>query len=107
MRSKELGGLDPRGFLFSADPTCSKPWRPDHATKRFRKVADSVGVKGELRSFRNFHATELLSDGFDVKTVSGRLTHARTSTTQDRYQARLPATDRLAAEHVANKLRRR
>ena len=107
IRSKDLGGLDPTGYLFSADPTCSKPWRPDHASKRFRSVRESAGVKGQLRDLRNFHATLLLDDGFDIKTVSGRLTHARTSTTQDRYQARLPATDRRAAEHVGEKLRRR
>ena len=107
MRSKDLGGLDPTGYLFSADPTCSKPWRPDHASKRFASVRESAGVKGQLRDLRNFHATLLLDDGFDIKTVSGRLTHARTSTTQDRYQARLPATDRRAAEHVGEKLRRR
>ncbi len=96
MRSKDLGGLDPTGYLFSADPTCSKPWRPDHASKRFASVRESAGVTGQLRDLRNFHATVLLDDGFDIKTVSGRLTHARTSTTQDRYQARLPATDRRA-----------
>ena len=107
IRSKDLGGLDPTGYLFSADPTCSKPWRPDHASKRFRSVRESAGAKGQLRDLRNFHATLLLDDGFDIKTVSGRLTYARTSTTQDRYQARLPATDRRAAEHVGEKLRRR
>ena len=107
IRSRDLGGLDPTGYLFSADPTCSKPWRPDHASKRFRSVRVSAGVEAQLRDLRNFHATLLLDDGFDIKTVSGRLTHARTSTTQDRYQARLPATDRRAAEHVADKLGRR
>ena len=52
--------------------------------RRDSAASESAGVKGQLRDLRNFHATLLLDDGFDIKTVSGRLTHARTSTTQDR-----------------------
>jgi integrase len=107
VRSKELGGLDPNGFLFSAHPTCSEPWRPDHATKRYARIRAAAGAKTTLKKLRNFQATDLLSDGFDVKIVSRRLTHSRTSTTQDRYQAWIPDADRLAAEHIGLKLRRR
>jgi integrase len=103
-RCRTLGGLDPEGFVFSSDPTCSKPWRPDHATKMFRQIADTAGVKAELRSFRHFHATSLIGMGVDVKTTSARLTHARTSTTMDRYVSYMPATDRAAAEAFADYL---
>jgi len=38
----------------------------------------------------------MISRGIDLRTVSGRLGHRRTSTT-DRYAAFVPAADRAAA----------
>lgn len=43
-------------------------------------------------------ATRLLDAGVPVKTVSGRLGHARPATTLNIYAHFVPATDRLAAD---------
>jgi hypothetical protein len=51
-----------------------------------------------LYDFRHFLATRLISSDVDVRTVSGRLGHRRTSTTMDRYAAFVPAADRAAAD---------
>ena len=107
IRSRDLGGLDPTGYLFLLIRHVRNRGDPTMHRNGSEASGCQPAWKLKLRDLRNFHATLLLDDGFDIKTVSGRLTHARTSTTQDRYQARLPATDRRAAEHVADKLGRR
>jgi integrase len=53
-----------------------------------------------LHDLRHFVATELLTQGIDVRTVANRLGHARTSTTMDIYWAFVPARDRDAADHL-------
>ena len=47
---------------------------------------------------RHLAATQLIAGGVDVRTVAGRLGHARASTTLDIYSHWLPARDRDAAE---------
>lgn len=54
----------------------------------------------KLHGLRHFVATELLTGGIDLCTVSNRLGHARTSTTLDIYWAWVPAQDEAAAEHL-------
>ena len=51
-----------------------------------------------LHDLRHFLAKRMIAAGIDVRTVSGRLGHRRTSTTTDRYAAFVPAADRLAAD---------
>lgn len=58
-----------------------------------------------LHDLRHFVATELLTEGIDVRTVANRLGHARTSTTMDIYWAFVPARDRDAADHLEAILR--
>jgi integrase len=53
-----------------------------------------------VHDLRHFVATELLTAGIDVRTVSNRLGHARTSTTLDVYWAFVPARDHEAAGHL-------
>ena len=54
----------------------------------------------ELHGLRHFVASELLTAGVDLRTVSNRLGHARTSTTLDVYWVWVPAQDEAAAEHL-------
>lgn len=106
-RARELDTVlvaDP--YVFSRAVDGSTPWAPDHVAKRYRRLADRAGVALELRQWRHFQATLLLAAGVNVRTVSGRLTHARTSTTLDRYQRHVPASDRDAAGIVGNALKR-
>jgi integrase len=86
-------------FVFSFEVDGSRPWRPDTTTHRFIKARRRAGFSDAVRlhDLRHFLATRMISSGVDVRTVSGRLGHRRTSTTVDRYAAFVPATDREAA----------
>ena len=86
-------------FLFSHEVDFSKPWRPNYATLAFGRLRDELGLDGvKLHHLRHFSATQLLSAGIDIRTVSGRLGHANASTTLDFYAQFLQAADERAAE---------
>ena len=96
--------LKANGFLFSADPDGSSPWRPYHWTSAWRRLRDKVGIDKSVRlhDLRHFAATRLLDAGVPVRTVSGRLGHSRPATTLNVYAHFVPATDRVAADVVGN-----
>lgn len=92
-------------WVFSPLPDCSRPLRPDSITQHFDRLRRRVGLEGvRFHDLRHFAATQMLAAGIDVRTVAGRLGHARPSTTLDRYAAWLPARDRDAAEVLARTL---
>ncbi len=93
-------------FLFSHQVGFSKPWRPNYATLAFGRLRDELGLDGvKLHHLRHFSATQLLSAGIDIRTVSGRLGHANASTTLDFYAQFLQAADERAAEALGGLLR--
>jgi integrase len=53
---------------------------------------------------RHFMATQMLDAGVPVVVVSGRLGHARASTTLNVYGHAVPGSDRRAAETLARRL---
>jgi integrase len=85
-------------FVFGS--RVSDPIYPDTITARFARIRREAHVGVEFRSLRHATATLLLSAGVDIRTVSGRLRHARTSTTLDRYADHVPAADRNAAATI-------
>lgn len=86
-------------FLFSHEVDFTKPWRPNYATLAFGRLRDELGLDGvKLHHLRHFSATQLLSAGIDIRTVSGRLGHANASTTLDFYAQFLQAADERAAD---------
>lgn len=94
-------GVDREGFVFTSDPDATRPWRPDLVTRRWERLRTQTGLPHvRLHDLRHFVATELLTEGIDVRTVANRLGHARTSTTMDIYWAFVPARDRDAADHL-------
>ncbi len=96
-----VGAIGEAAQVFTNDPTGVRPWRPDLATRRWRHHRGAVGLDHvRLHDLHHFVATELLTAGIDVRTVSNRLGHARTSTTLDIYWAWVPAQDRHAAHHL-------
>jgi hypothetical protein len=86
----ELAGckLALSGFVFSPDPTGQAPWPPSIATCRWKGLRDEAELgRVRLHDLRHFVATELLSAGVDIRTVSNRVGHGRPSTTSDIYWA--------------------
>jgi integrase len=92
--------LRPEAFAFSRRPGGTAPLRPDNCTSTFDKLTRRAGLSGfSLKdATRHLAATQLIAAGVDVRTVAGRLGHARASTTLDIYSHWLPARDRQAAE---------
>jgi integrase len=98
--------VDPADFVFTNDPGAIRPWRPELLSRRWERLRAKAGVRNvRLHDLRHFVATELLTQGIDVRTVANRLGHARTSTTMDIYWAFVPARDRDAADHLEAILR--
>lgn len=60
--------------------------------------------KVRLHSLRHTNATLLISEGVDIRTVSGRLGHAQTSTTLNIYTHALQSRDAAAADCLDNAL---
>jgi integrase len=92
------------GFLFSDQPDASRPWMPDIATHRFRRLCRRNGVEGvRLHDLRHYHGTMLADLGVPMTAVRDRLGHRDLQTTGI-YAHGLRATDRVAAELIGNHL---
>jgi len=91
--------LESDAFVFSRRPGGTQPLRPDNCTWAFQKLLRRTGLSGfSLKdATRHLAATRLVAAGVDVRTVAGRLGHARTSTTLDVYSHWQPGRDREAA----------
>lgn len=113
----------PDGYVFCRDPfDGSIAWRPDYATKKFRKLCDEAAryddngvllpadapdrpIKARQHDLRHYVATELLAAGVPLKSVSGRMGHSRTATTADLYAMAMPAVDQESAALLEERLR--
>jgi len=87
-------------FVFSRRLGGTHPLRPDNCTTTFERLRNRAGLSGFSfkDATRHLAATRLIGAGVDVRTVAGRLGHARASTTLDIYSHFLPERDREAAE---------
>lgn len=70
-------------YIFS-DPD-GMPMHPHRLQAMFREACDSVGLEVKFHWLRHTFATELISNGVDIKTVSTLLGHARPATTLNIY----------------------
>ncbi len=97
--------MDPKAFVFSDHERGLEPWRPDRVTHAFRRLCAELELTGiRFHDLRHFAATNLLSAGIDVRTVSGRLGHANAATTLGTYAHFVGAADRNAAEVLSGVL---
>lgn len=84
-------------WMFSHDAGVTA-WRPEYVTTAFQRLNKTLKLSVRLHDLRHFHATQLLSAGVDVTTVSRRLGHSKVSMTLDTYSHWLPSRDRDAAD---------
>jgi integrase len=97
--------LRPDAYVFSRDAVGADPWRPGYVTLAFGRLRDDLGLKGvRLHDLRHFNATNLLANGTDIRTVSGRLGHADASTTLNIYAHFMERSDQEAAALVGGLL---
>ena len=76
------------------------PIRPSSASRAFTQMRKEIGLPAgtTFHTLRHTHATWLLYNGGDIRTVSERLGHAKVSTTLELYAHVLPGRDDAAAE---------
>jgi integrase len=102
-------GEKPRtdAFVFSYDPTCSRPYDPDRVTHRYHDMCAELGIDSHLHALRHYSATSLISAGVDPRTVAGRLGHGGGGATTLRvYTAWVGESDRRAAEILGSRMKR-
>jgi integrase len=107
-RNKDLFGPDyPKHDLVIPLPA-GAPWPPDRFTDAYVAFARRVGAAGiRFHDLRHTHASELLSAGTPVKTVSKRLGHANATVTMNIYAHLLSGDDERAAKLVQKTLGKR
>lgn len=82
--------------------------RPTTVSRRFRGICDECGLpKGvTFHSLRHTHASWLIAEGCDIKTLSERMGHADEATTLRIYGHLMPGRDALAAKLFGEAMRR-
>ncbi|MFC1848365.1 tyrosine-type recombinase/integrase [Chloroflexota bacterium] len=82
------------------------PLQPDIITRKFRRVAHSVGLpKLRFHDLRHTHATLMLQQGINVKVISERLGHSSIAITLDTYSHVLPGMQEAAAQRFEEGLK--
>jgi integrase len=90
-------GRDPEDGLVFRHPDGS-PLRPDNVSGEWRRLVGTLKLpKVSLHAWRHTHASQLISAGMDVLTISRRLGHASPSITLDVYGHLFAPTDKEAA----------
>jgi integrase len=94
-------------FVFSLKSDGMVPWRPNWVTKAFIRCRTEAGLPHfRLHDLRHFMATEMPDGGVPIAVASGRLAHARASTTPNVYAHAIPGGDRAAAQQLSERLER-
>jgi Phage integrase family len=95
--------VDAKGFVFSTSPDGTQPLLPNTVSGRVSQLSKRLGLAVNLRDLRHYAATEMLTNGVDLRTTAGRLGHGG-STTLKVYTHFLPAPDLRAAQVLAKSL---
>ncbi len=92
--------VQPADYIFaSAD---GNPWSPQAASRAWRKLTASLGIRGvRFHDLRHSAASLMLAAGVPVQLVSARLGHASAGFTLTVYAHALPGAEAEAAEKLA------
>jgi integrase len=95
-------------FVFSLDPACRKPMRPDFMSRRMRQLRNMLGIDPAdfdvtILALRRWTSSELLDAGFNPSTVSDRQGHT-IQVMLKHYSKRRRSADLAAAEHLGSRL---
>lgn len=107
-RAAELGeavGAD--AYVFSLEPDCAKPMRPEFMTRRMRGPVQRMGLgagdfDATILAMRKWTTTELMDAGFNPSAVSGRQGHT-VQVMLEHYSSRRRSADQAAAEHLGSR----
>jgi integrase len=96
------------GFVFSLDPSCVEPMRPEFMTRRMRQLRTTLGLTGSdfdatILALRKWTSTELMDAKFNPSTVSGRQGHTVQVLLQH-YSARRRSAAEAAANHLGQRI---
>lgn len=82
--------------------------RPTTISRAFSRIRDSCGLPREVtfHSLRHTHASWLIANGCDLKTLSERMGHADEATTLRIYGHLMPGRDAIAAQLFSEAKRR-
>ncbi|SVC08419.1 uncharacterized protein METZ01_LOCUS261273 [marine metagenome] len=77
------------------------PRAPSTVTQQFRRIASRAGLSGvRLHDLRHTHASLMLQQGTDIKTINTRLGHSSVAFTMDTYAHLLPGMQKAAMEKL-------
>ncbi len=96
------------GFLFSLDPECAVPMRPELMTRRMRRIRKHLGLTkadfdANILAMRKWTSTELMDAGFNPSAVSGRQGHT-VQVMLTNYSSRRGSADQAAADHLGRQV---
>lgn len=89
-----LGGSPPDGLVFANWD--GAPRSPKRLSEKFAKAMKDAGLNVTLHTLRHTHASQLITSGMDILTVSRRLGHASPAITLTVYGHLLSPEDRAA-----------
>jgi integrase len=90
-----LGKVPAEALIFPAWD--GKPRHPDGLSKQFTEMMSRIGLPVTLHALRHTHASQLISGGVDVLTISRRLGHGSPAITLSVYGHLFSNTDDRAA----------
>ncbi|MEZ5244588.1 MAG: tyrosine-type recombinase/integrase [Acidimicrobiales bacterium] len=111
-RAAECGVQIPvDGFVFSLDPTCAEPMRPEFMTRRMRQLRAALGIgtgdfDATILALRKWTSTELMDAGFNPSAVSERQGHT-VQVMLTNYSGRRRSADKAAADHLGQQVHNR
>lgn len=96
------------GFVFSLEPDCSLPMRPEFMTRRARVLRKTLGIEpgdfdATILALRKWTSSELMDSGFNPSTVSSRQGHT-VQVMLHHYSSARKSADRAAAEHLGERV---